>query len=66
MSQVVQAQLQSGTTQLTCWLEARKSVKPGNWLTLRNTDDVTQVWTILAVSEPRDRSEIHRGWNNNI
>lgn len=64
MSTLVQCKLQSGTKQMVSWLEPK--IKVGDVVTLKDSDDPTRRWDVLSVGEPRDRSEIHRGWHNNI
>lgn len=61
---ITQVKLSSGTTRLTCWVENR--VKPGDSITLKNTDDPDRLWNVLTVSEPREHDTVNRGWNNNI
>lgn len=61
----VQAQLRSGTTVRTCWLP--EGIKPGDQVTLKNSEDPSRWWDVTGVgSEPRELSEINRGWHNNI
>jgi len=63
-SMLVQADLRSGTTVLTCWLEAR--IKPGDQVTLKNSEDPQRWWDVVHTSEPRPAGAINRGWHNNI
>lgn len=64
-TKLVQAELHSGDTVRTCWLEA--GVKPGDQVTLKNSEDPKQWWDVVSVgSEQRTANEINRGWNNNI
>lgn len=65
MATVVQVDLRSGTTRLTCWLEPK--VKRGDQVTLKNSDEPARRWDVLRVGiAERDASGINRGWNNNI
>lgn len=63
--ELVQVRLRSGTTSRTCWVENR--VKQGDSLTLKNSEDPSRWWDVMAVdSKPTDPGRINRGWNNNI
>jgi DNA-binding sugar fermentation-stimulating protein len=61
---VTQARLESGTSMMTCWLD--KTIKPGDEVTLKNSDDPKQWWTVVDTYATQDVSSINRGWNNNI
>lgn len=64
-AKLVQVRLRSGTTERTCWTEAR--VKPGDQVTLKNSEDPARWWdVILVASERKTAGQINRGWNNNI
>lgn len=68
----VQARLQHSHDQFgsrvsvrTCWL--REGIKPGDGVTLKNSEDPDILWDVVAVgSESRELDEIPRGWHNNI
>jgi hypothetical protein len=59
---LVQADLRSGTTHLTCWIEPR--AKRGDQVTLKN--EPGRWWDVMRVGAPREASGINRGWHNNI
>ncbi len=61
---VTQARLESGTSTMTCWID--KTIKPGDEVTLKNSDDPQQWWTVVDTYATLDVSSINRGWNNNI
>ncbi|HET9869753.1 MAG TPA: hypothetical protein VFR02_04580 [bacterium] len=61
---VVQVDLRSGATRLTCWVEPR--VRPGDRITLKNAGEPERLWDVLRVGERRPAGSINRGWNNNI
>lgn len=61
---LVQVDLVSGNRHMTCWVEPR--IKVGNRITLKNHAEPSLMWEVLRVGEPRERSSINRGWNNNI
>lgn len=62
---VIQVRLRSGAAVRTCWVENR--VKPGDSLTLKNSEDPARWWDVMAVdSAPTAPGSINRGWNNNI
>lgn len=61
---LVQTDLVSGDRHLTCWVEPR--IKVGDRITLKNHAEPSLMWEVLRVGEPRERSSINRGWNNNI
>ena len=61
---LVQVDLKADNRLLTCWVEDR--VKVGNTITLKNHEEPCKLWTVLRVGEPKDRTQINRGWNNNI
>jgi hypothetical protein len=64
-TELAQAHLQSGTTVRTCWIDAR--VKPGDDVTLKNSEDPARWWEVVRVEpERRTAAGINRGWNNNI
>jgi hypothetical protein len=57
--------LRSGTTERTCWIRA--DVRRGSRVTLKNSEEPGRLWDVVRVgAEPRDLSEINRGWDNNI
>lgn len=58
----VQVKLQSGTTHLTCWVD--KKVCPGNFITLKDSEDTFRAWEVLSVGEPKKASKIksHRDY----
>jgi hypothetical protein len=58
---VVQVQLQSGTTVRTCWLSPR--VRPGDRVTLKNSEDPERWWTVLTVTTPFPADGLHRDWH---
>lgn len=64
MVMLVQVDLRAGNREMTCWVEDR--VKVGNVITLKNYEHPSRLWEVLRVGEPKDRSQINRGWNNNI
>jgi hypothetical protein len=50
--------------QTLCWLEEMPTLKRGTRVTLKEDG---RIWTILHVYDTRlDRSDIKRGWHNNI
>jgi len=64
MAMLVQVDLRSDNREMTCWVEDK--VKVGNVITLKNHQEPSMMWEVLRVGEPKDRSQINRGWNNNI
>jgi hypothetical protein len=65
MAKVIQVQLVSGSTHLTCWVEAK--VGCGNIITLKNSDEPERLWSVKAIdSGPVELDSVNRGWNNNI
>lgn len=61
----VQAFLRSGTSVRTCWIRA--GIKPGDRVTLKNSEDPARWWDVARVgSQARELEEIPRGWHNNI
>jgi hypothetical protein len=63
--ELAQVVLRSGATVRTCWIEAR--VKPGDQVTLRNSEDPGRWWDVTHVSgERKTAGQINRGWHNNI
>ncbi len=63
-AELAQAYLRSGTTVRTCWIEAR--VKPGDQVTLRNSEDPARWWDVVRVEPGRKlAADINRGWHNN-
>lgn len=64
-AELAQTRLRSGTAERTCWIEAR--VKPGDQVTLRNSEDPQRRWDVMFVGPERKTAvEINRGWDNNI
>jgi hypothetical protein len=61
---VVQVDLRSGTSVLTCWVEPK--VKPGDRITLKDSDEPQRLWGVVRVGPPQAASSINRAWNNNI
>lgn len=61
----VQANLRSGTTVRTCWLQ--QGVRVGNQVTLKNSEEPERLWDVTWVgSKAIELSDLNRGWNNNI
>jgi hypothetical protein len=54
---MIQVQLQSDSTHLTCWVD--KTVKPGNKITLKHHPEMW--WDVIWVSQPIDFTP-NRGW----
>jgi hypothetical protein len=71
MVQLVLEQSEDGshlrTVQTTCWVKASSKkyrvLKPGMRVSLKNEDNI---WTIISVSDPVERTSIKRGWNPDI
>jgi hypothetical protein len=64
-AELAQVRLRSGTAQRTCWTEAR--VKPGDRVTLKNSEDAARWWDVILVGgERKTAGQINRGWHNNI
>ncbi len=61
---LVQVDLMSGTTRLTCWVEPR--VRRGDQITLKSWREPARLWDVVRVGERRPAATINRGWNNNI
>ena len=61
---VVQAQLRSGTTHRTAWIEPKAKV--GDQITLKNSEEPDRRWDVMHLSEPQRAGDINHGWNNNI
>lgn len=61
---VQQMLLASGTQRLMAWIEPK--AKPGDLVTLKNSDDPGQWWKVLDSFGVCEVSSINRGWNNNI
>ena len=56
-----QVKLESGTTQLTCWLNLEgKKIKRGDVVTLKDSDEPEREWTVLGVY--KDFPPPERGW----
>ena len=64
MTALVQVDLRSGTTALTCWVEPK--VRAGDQVTLKNSGEPQRWWDVIRVGPARSASDIKRGWNNNI
>lgn len=64
-SKIVQAELRSGTAYLMCWIDEGKA-KVGDLITLKDHDNPRKLWTILSFGAIKEKSEINRGWSNNI
>lgn len=57
--------LRHDSDEMVCWLEYERALRPGTTLTLKETDGVR--WTVAHVySTALQRSDIKRGWSNNI
>ncbi len=64
-AELAQVRLRSGTTERTCWTEAR--VKVNDRITLRNSEDPQRWWDVIRVGDERKTAgQINRGWDNNI
>lgn len=61
---VRQMDLASGDSRMTVWLEDRAT--PGDFVTLKNSDDPLRRWRVLDTFGACELSSINRGWNNNI
>jgi hypothetical protein len=62
MAEMVQVQLESGATRLTCWVDRRKPFRVGNSITLKNSDDSDRLWTVRSVGQPKDAATIRTEW----
>lgn len=62
MNTRVQVKLLSDTSVRTCWVEP--IVKVGDSITLKNSENPEQLWTVLSVSAPKLLSQINqsRDW----
>lgn len=62
-AELIQVRLRSGTTELTCWVDAR--VRAGDQITLKA--EPARWWGIAwAGTDRRTADQINRGWHNNI
>ena len=61
MTTLVQVDLRSDNRMLTCWVEPH--VRVGDRITLKNSDTPACQWDVLRVGEPKDSSNVKRGWN---
>jgi hypothetical protein len=62
-AELIQVRLRSGTTELTCWTDAR--VQKLDRITLQA--ERGRVWLVTwAGSERRTADQINRGWHNDI
>lgn len=61
--QRVQVSLASGPSRLTCWVEP-KGVTVGRYITLKDSDNPSQWWMVLSMSEPKSLKDINtnRTW----
>lgn len=61
---LVQADLRSGASVRTCWLEDR--IRPGDSVTLKNSEDPQRWWDVVRTGSPQPAETINRGWHNDI
>lgn len=68
--EMVQCQLESpspdGISKLTSWVPFQHGLQVGTQITLKDSDDPERRWTVMGMSTGHPRSDIKRGWNNNI
>ena len=62
MTAMVQVRLRSGSWQRTCWVPTDKKPRLGCQITLKNSEDPDQRWTIEEMSEPKEARLIHTDW----
>lgn len=62
----VQLYLKSGRSRMVVMVDQDKKLKPGLQVTLKDSEDPTQWWEIVTMSQPMLSSRIHVKWNNNI
>lgn len=63
MTTVVQVELRAGETHRTCWLDTSKRFKAGDEVTLKNSEDPDQRWTVHSIGAPKDSSDVRSDWN---
>lgn len=56
MQNLVQVDLRSGSTAMTCWVEPK--IKIGNRITLKNSDDPSRLWDVVGIGEAHPASDI--------
>jgi hypothetical protein len=61
---LAQVRLQSGTTVLTCWTDAR--VRAGDQIRIRDGEPLRWWDVIWAGTERRTAGQLPRGWHNDI
>ena len=60
---VAQCNLQNGNNHITCWLEANR-VKPGYRVTLKNSENPTEWWTVVNVGGLKEQEDIKGSHNS--
>lgn len=63
---LVQCQLSSGNSRLVCNLPMDSRLKVGVKVTLKDSEDPDQYWTVDHIGQPVRKHSIKRLWNNNI
>jgi hypothetical protein len=61
---LVQAELRSGDTRTTAWVEPR--IKAGDVITLKNSDEPARRWEVVSLGARQAAGSINHGWDNNI
>lgn len=61
---LVQAELRSGDTHTTCWVEPK--IKVGDRITLKNSDEPDRLWDVMNLGAQQTAGSINHGWDNNI
>jgi len=57
---MIQVKLESGITQLTCWLDTDKPVRKHDRITLKDSSEPDRLWEVLQIY--KDLEPPARGW----
>lgn len=55
-----------GSSFMNIYIDDRFDLKLGDQITLQDSEDPDRLWTIDHIHEVVQRTDIKRGWNNNI
>lgn len=61
-----QVTLESGTSHMVCLVMTDPRIKVGTEITLKDSEDPTQLWEVISLGQPLQRQYIHSDWHNNI
>ena len=51
---------------MNIYVDTKFNIKVGDTITLVDSENPKEFWTIVAIHETVNRSDIKHGWNNNI